>query len=675
MDAFCGPEDILERVARMERAFDEVREALDRDPAAAREDPAVREQLRLLTDYYESGIWLRDYEIDERGELPPDLKRGVLSQDGVYNLLYRIGPLAESRQKKQACKEEPVMIHLIPSVKKLTLGAGALARKAVCCGDVNLDSRILAAVRKLPCDSAGVPLQITVAGETGEGYVLDIEEDAVSIVSEGPAGAFYAVQTLRQLFARETVPCLHIEDKPDFAHRGFYHDATRGKIPSVETLKQLIDRMAYYKLNSLQLYVEHTFAFEEYRQLHETTGCLTKEELLQIGDYCRENFIEFIPSLSTFGHLYELLELPQYRHLRVLKDFEAPRNFWASRMAHHTIDPENPESIALIKSLIDQYVPCFESEWFNICCDETFDLKIYDGMGRDSGELYVTFVKQIIEHVRSKGKKVMMWADILLKHPETIGQIPSDTCFLNWNYRPEPPEEKVLQLAQSGRTQIVCPGTTSWNRLCERVDVEEQNICRMAEYGYRHGAVGLLNTNWGDWANPCSLETAMYGMVLGAEKSWTVATPVDDAFYDRVNALLYENENGMCYLNALSDLHNMVSWQDLCRAYFERRYGEVPKKPWKAPNDITAVQQAYTALAEKLAAETWTQDEYRQEMLLAAEGVCVMAELLAKLAGLPVCRVTDTHSWLARYREKWLQKNKAQELPRMEAVFTYCESI
>ena len=48
---------------------------------------------------------------------------------------------------------------------------------------------------------------------------------------------------------------------------------------------------------------------------------------------------------------------------------------------------------------------------------------------------------------------------------------------------------------------------------------------------------------------------------------------------------------------------------------------------------------------------------------------------LAKLAGLPVCRVTDTHSWLARYREKWLQKNKAQELPRMEAVFTYCESI
>ena len=97
MQIFDGPEDRLERITRMERAFDEVREALDRDPAAAREDPAVREQLRLLTDYYESGTWLRDYESDERGELPPDLKRGVLSQDGLYDLLCRLDCSGEQK--------------------------------------------------------------------------------------------------------------------------------------------------------------------------------------------------------------------------------------------------------------------------------------------------------------------------------------------------------------------------------------------------------------------------------------------------------------------------------------------------------------------------------------------------------------------------------------------------
>ena len=44
-------------------------------------------QLVLLRDYYENGVWLADYERDERGELPPGLKRGVLSQDGLYDLL------------------------------------------------------------------------------------------------------------------------------------------------------------------------------------------------------------------------------------------------------------------------------------------------------------------------------------------------------------------------------------------------------------------------------------------------------------------------------------------------------------------------------------------------------------------------------------------------------------
>lgn len=94
--AFYGPEDILERVARMERAFDTVREAFGRDPAAAKEDPAAAAQLRQLADYLESGTWLRDYESDERGELPADLKRGVLSQDGLYDLLCQLDPLDPS---------------------------------------------------------------------------------------------------------------------------------------------------------------------------------------------------------------------------------------------------------------------------------------------------------------------------------------------------------------------------------------------------------------------------------------------------------------------------------------------------------------------------------------------------------------------------------------------------
>ena len=67
--------DRIERVEKYERLFDEA--LLQRDPG----------KLRALEEYYTSGAWLEDYEADERGELPPDLKRGVLSQDGLYRLL------------------------------------------------------------------------------------------------------------------------------------------------------------------------------------------------------------------------------------------------------------------------------------------------------------------------------------------------------------------------------------------------------------------------------------------------------------------------------------------------------------------------------------------------------------------------------------------------------------
>lgn len=565
------------------------------------------------------------------------------------------------------------MLKLIPAVKKLEIRDGFLKSNALSCAQTDLDSRVQNAIKKLPCDENGAKLTVSVGTQAGEGYELNIDQDGVQIKAQSPAGAFYAIQTLRQIFENGQIPCLHIKDEPDFAYRGFYQDVTRGKIPTVATLKSLIDTMAYYKLNSLQLYVEHTFAFAEYRSVTEKTGYLTKEELLELGAYCQENFIDFIPSLSTFGHLYELLEQPQYRHLRVQNDFVAEPNFLWNRMLHHTIDPTNPESFELIRSLIDQYAECFDSEWFNICCDETFDLHRF---GAVAGRLYVEFVNKIIAHLQAKGKKVMMWGDIVLKHPETIKDFSDDICFLNWSYHADPPEEKIIKFAQFGKKQIVCPGTTTWSRFCETVEIEEPNISLMAQYGHKHGAVGVLNTNWGDLGNPCSLELAMYGLVLGAEKSWSVATNADEAFYQRVNALVYHNDNGMECLKELSSLHSLINWNKFCDMYFTHRYGDRNAVSENiACSDVEAVQKGYAALSAKLAAQQWAEDEYRQEMLLAAEGVCMLAEFSDKLCGKKGSRLTDAGKWIAAYEEKWLKKNKRSELSNITDMFRYCDGI
>ena len=75
--------EVIWRITRMEQLFDEV---LAMDPEERRDS----EQLKELLDYYENGQWLLDYELDEQGLLPGQLKRGILSQDGLYNLLWEM---------------------------------------------------------------------------------------------------------------------------------------------------------------------------------------------------------------------------------------------------------------------------------------------------------------------------------------------------------------------------------------------------------------------------------------------------------------------------------------------------------------------------------------------------------------------------------------------------------
>ena len=81
-------ESVVARIARMEEYMDALENALRL--GLALDTPEMQEKIRLLADYMDSGLWLQDYERDERGEFPPTLKRGVLSEDGLYNLLTEI---------------------------------------------------------------------------------------------------------------------------------------------------------------------------------------------------------------------------------------------------------------------------------------------------------------------------------------------------------------------------------------------------------------------------------------------------------------------------------------------------------------------------------------------------------------------------------------------------------
>lgn len=82
--------NVIERIRDMEAIFDTVQEMMKYDELSVIQYQELKEKILCLRQYQESGQWLEDFECDERGELPLDLKRGVLSEDGVYNLLIEV---------------------------------------------------------------------------------------------------------------------------------------------------------------------------------------------------------------------------------------------------------------------------------------------------------------------------------------------------------------------------------------------------------------------------------------------------------------------------------------------------------------------------------------------------------------------------------------------------------
>ncbi len=506
-------------------------------------------------------------------------------------------------------------------------------------------------------------------GLDGDGYTLNIDEKGVNIVGEGASGAFYGIQTLKQIARKYgvNVPFCHIEDRPDFKERGFYHDVTRGKVPKLETLYKIVDELSELKINQLQLYVEDAFDFTAYRGIIPEDCKLTAEEIKALDDYCYERFIELVPSMSTFGHLYELLQSEKYRHLCELENYRPTQHYWMEKMAHHTIDVSNPESLELISQMIDEYVPLFRSNKLNICCDETFDLCKGKNLGKDPGEEYIKFLCKIINKAKEHGKTVQMWGDIILKNPETIKELPNDVVLLNWDYDAEPNDEGHCKFFQNaGNPYLVCPGTSTWKRFAEDVCVSSRNISHMANYGYKYGALGLLNTNWGDYNNVCSWYTSQIGVVIGAECSWNAENKISDEHLISIGEYVYgRGTKAYELVKAIGQEENKSGFASLVH-WYSANYIENKKVPLNinAEACIKSIAECET-LKEEFSKLGSDNDPLIGDMIIAIRAISII-----KRVSLAICGkkehlksiAEEMPDFILNMRKAWLRDNKLSRL-------------
>lgn len=389
-----------------------------------------------------------------------------------------------------------------------------------------------------------------------EGYRLSFDEAGGQIEASCEAGLFYGVATLGQWLRLhpsddDFLPGLQVEDWPDYPQRGVMLDISRNKVPRLDTLKQMIDLLADCKINHLQLYTEHTFAYRGHETVWRDASPLTGDDIRQLDTFCRQRHIELVPNQNSFGHFHRWLVHEPYRQLA-----ECPEGIdhpFSDQREPFSLCPVDDRAIDLLEDLYDQLLPHFASPMVNVGLDETMDL----GTGRSAEAcrqrgketVYLEFLQRIHAALKSRGRRMMYWGDVVLEHPELIPRLPKDAIILAWGYEANFPfADKARQFAASGLEFWMCPGTSTWSSFAGRGENALLNLGRAAVEGKRHGSTGYLITEWGDHGHLQPLPTAYLGFMAGAAFAWNVDSaehPTDLPIAEMLDAHAFRDPRGV----------------------------------------------------------------------------------------------------------------------------------
>lgn len=375
-----------------------------------------------------------------------------------------------------------------------------------------------------------------------EGYVLLVNKKQRLIAANTETGLFYGLQTLKQLTRSKWNTALSITDWPSFEHRVIYDDISRGPIPTVDYIKKQIERMAELKINYLSFYIEHVVQPLSHPDFAPANGKLTIPQIKELSAYAARYQMQLIGSFQSFGHFEKILALPQYKSMGETSTL---------------ISPLDPKARKFLADVIGELCDAFSAPYFNVNCDETFDLgkgrsKPYiDSIGQ--ARFYADHLKFLYDVVKSHGKRMMMWGDIALQHEEVLDMLPKDVIYLTWEYGDKKSFDPWIKpFTERGLEFMVCPGILNSYRMFPDMTMAKANIKGFLEQGKLNGSTGAFTTIWddggtylfaGDW----------YGVYVAAEKSWNVSTSYENSFDQRFSLAAYNSKDDN-YVKALFKL-------------------------------------------------------------------------------------------------------------------------
>lgn len=451
----------------------------------------------------------------------------------------------------------------------------------------------LPVVQNEPVNNAIVVKSCTPRGSESElyseqGYCLSIESERIIIEAPSAVGRFYGIQTLRQIFRNcrgRSIPCLKIKDWPSLRWRGISDDISRGQVSTLGDFKNIIRELAFYKKNLYQPYIEDMFSFDSDPMIGRERGAITQDEMAEIVEEAKKNHVIITPVFECLGHQDRLLSLSGNRKYAEIQ--EPSGEPWS-------FSPVNEDSYQFVTNLMKEMAEAVPSPFFHIGGDESYDFgkgaseeKVKEiGAGRVLAEYFSRLNRYITQTL---DRRMMVYADMILNHPQALDYMPKDCIIVDWQYFPENRDfPSIKQLKDAGFENIIaCPGIWSWATYYPNYSMAFTNIGNFSDAAKKEKLLGCITSSWGDGGGENLRENNMPGYAYSAAAEWENDTPDPDLFLQRF-AMLHLGDESENIAKALKNL----GWFDyLNERYIGRPFHCIPCIGVLSPDRLANLEQ------------------------------------------------------------------------------------
>lgn len=331
-----------------------------------------------------------------------------------------------------------------------------------------------------------------------EAYRLDVTTSGIVAEASTPAGAFYALETVKQLLPPAiyrdapipgttwSVPAVHIEDAPRFTWRGSHLDVSRHFMPKA-FVKKYIDLLARHKLNRFHWHLTEDqgwrIEIKKYPRLTDVSSCrpqtlvgshtddpvkqlfdgkphcgfYTQDDVREVVAYAAERMITVVPEIEMPGHVQAAVYA--YPFLASTTDsIPGLRTIWG--VSKYILNPSD-SSVEFMQDVLSEVLTLFPSPWIHIGGDEAvkdqwkaspqIQARIKALGLKDEHEMQSWFIKQMDTFLTARGRRLIGWDEIL------EGGLAENATVMSWRGM-----AGGIAAAKDGHDVVMAPGSHTY---------------------------------------------------------------------------------------------------------------------------------------------------------------------------------------------------------------------